>query len=180
MRWTGFLLLISSSLSADVSGSGGWVLEERFTTGCEHRWKIVSGRWTFEDGALYGRSGPAESVSIELKKPLHNVRELEVEATLMSDRGEGVHISFAGQNFFHYSTGWTGIYGPYKDTRDCCLFPNVKTRLKLRRANGKYELFVNDELVVEKIDDRPKQRGTKVALFAVRGATIRYDNLRIR
>lgn len=144
-------------------------------------WLVVSGDWRFEDGNVVGRSAPAECAVLRLRRSVRDVKELQVDAELLENVGEGVHIEFGGQAFYHYATGWTGIYPPYEQRWDTPLVAGRTVRIVLRRTRDRYELHVDGRLLASKCgapaDSLPTDR---IALYAVRGAGVRYSNLRVR
>lgn len=172
------LLLV---LLADTSPRSPWTFQENFSRCIEGRWEVVSGAWTFENGALVGRSGEGDCGVIKLAKPPREATELVVDVTLVGDAGEGVHIDFSGQSWFHYRSGWTGIYPAYADVRDCPMAADKTVTLRLRHAKGRYEFSIDGRQVAAKDGPPPDDFPTDlVRLYSVRGATVRYDNLRIR
>jgi hypothetical protein len=165
------------ALLADVSPSPSRFAES-FGRGAESRWEVFSGTWEFKDGAAVGTAAPGDCAVLKLRRVPKGARELEFDATLLEDAGEGVHVLFAGQAFFQYRTGWTGIYPPYAQRHDTPLPAKRTVRYRLRAAGGKFELWADGVLLVSK--EMAADDGAPIQLYAVRGATVKYDNVRIR
>ena len=174
------LLLAAPSLAADTSPRHAWRFEESFSR-IDKRWKVDAGDWEFADGSLTARSlgAPDNCGAIVLKADLGRVTELQVDATLLKDEGQGLQVQFAGQRFFHYRSN-SGIWPPYVTSRDV-LKAGVITRLRLVRVCDRYEFWVDGRKIIEKTaaPDAECPVG-EVRLWATYGATIRYDNLRVR
>lgn len=145
------------------------------------RWEVVEGEWRFKGPALQGYALAGEVSSIKLELPVSKPRELQVEVLLKAIEGEqgGAHITFAGINFFHYATGYSGIYPPYHTVNDAALRLGKETRLRLVRGDDAYELYVDDRLIVRGSNE-PVGPENELILYAVRGAEIEYRNLSVR
>jgi hypothetical protein len=173
-------LLGALSAAADTSPRKSWRFEDAFGS-LHKRWTVAAGAWEIDDGVLVARAAgaPDNCALLKLKGDLGDVQELQIDVTPVGNGGAGFQVQFGGQKFFHYRSG-SGIWPPYVTSNDV-LKGDGTTRVRLVKARNRYEFWIDGRKIIEKTAAPEAECPVgDVHLWATYGATIRFDNLRVR